>query len=169
MHSVHRLLSATLALSLCASVVHGNRHDPRHATAAATPVVSLQDQMSAEQFSAAGLNKLSPAELAALEAWLNGFSAEVATATEAQLKDQLGVRLPELLPDRIESRIVGDFRGWDGKTVFVLENGQVWRQRQPGSVYHVAKNPKVVIQRGPVCSRLSVGGMGTRVGVSRID
>ncbi len=30
--------------------------------------------------------------------------------------------------DPVQSRIAGRFRGWDGKTLFRLENGQIWQQ-----------------------------------------
>lgn len=30
--------------------------------------------------------------------------------------------------EAIETRLSGDYDGWSGKTVFKLENGQVWQQ-----------------------------------------
>jgi hypothetical protein len=30
--------------------------------------------------------------------------------------------------DPVQTRIAGRFRGWDGKTLFRLENGQIWQQ-----------------------------------------
>lgn len=53
------VLALSLALALACSIVQAQE--------AATP---LRQQMGAEQFRAAGLDKLSAAELAALEAWL---------------------------------------------------------------------------------------------------
>ena len=38
----------------------------------------------------------------------------------------------------IVARIVPPFEGWDGRTVFRLDNGQVWRQRQSGRYRHEA-------------------------------
>ena len=32
------------------------------------------------------------------------------------------------------ARMIGDFSGWNGKTVFRLDNGEVWQQRRPDSV-----------------------------------
>jgi hypothetical protein len=48
----------------------------------------------------------------------------------------------------LESRLVGDFRGWSGKTVFTLENGTRWAQQNPGESYPYAPTlhgPKVKI------------------------
>ena len=36
--------------------------------------------------------------------------------------------------DSIQSRILGEFKGWDGYTKFNLENGQVWQQSSAGAV-----------------------------------
>jgi len=30
----------------------------------------------------------------------------------------------------IESRVDGEFEGWDGETIFPLTNGQIWQQVQ---------------------------------------
>jgi hypothetical protein len=45
-----------------------------------------------------------------------------------------------------ESRIVGDFDGWEGRAVFVLENGQHWKVANGGSyTTPVIHNPAVKI------------------------
>jgi hypothetical protein len=43
----------------------------------------------------------------------------------------------------VQSRIDGKFEGWTGNTVFVLTNGQVWRQARYAYKYKYAYNPKV--------------------------
>lgn len=48
----------------------------------------------------------------------------------------------------VETRIVGNIRGWDSHTVFYLENGQYWRVAEQDP-YYIGKplvNPKVVIR-----------------------
>lgn len=47
--------------------------------------------------------------------------------------------------DVIESRIDGDFEGWDGETIFKLENGQIWQQKSYSYTYHYKYRPKVII------------------------
>ena len=71
----------------------------------------------------------------------------------------------------IRSRVLGDFTGWTGKTVFRLENGQVWRQARTGRfVYRGEPNPVVTIRRGFMGSyRLSVEGANTQINVRRVE
>ena len=47
------------------------------------------------------------------------------------------------------ARMVGDFSGWNGKTVFRLDNGEVWQQRRPDSVRRTKtiSNPEVKISK----------------------
>ena len=57
-----------------------------------------------------------------------------------------------MIPRRIESRIVGEFRGWGGGTIFQLENGQLWQQSNPES-YKLAEpmpNPPVAIVKSRI-------------------
>jgi len=73
-------------------------------------------------------------------------------------------------PDRIESRLVGDFTGWRGNMTFTLENGQVWRQAEKGRLLFRADSPLVTIRRGAFSSyRLSVDGINRSVRVKRIE
>ncbi|MGH8274921.1 MAG: hypothetical protein ACRES9_11850 [Gammaproteobacteria bacterium] len=67
----------------------------------------------------------------------------------------------------IESRIVGDFHGWTGNTVFRLKNGQVWKQAGPGYFRIDLKNPKVVIKKLLIGYVLKVEGYGKEVFVRR--
>ena len=43
----------------------------------------------------------------------------------------------------LEARLVGDFKGWTGKTVFRLDNGQVWRQRSASTYRHKGSDMRV--------------------------
>lgn len=71
--------------------------------------------------------------------------------------------------ERITSRYVGEFTGWDGDTLFTLENGQVWQQIQNGRLAWRATNPVVTIERGFFGSYvLSVEGVNRTVRVKRI-
>jgi hypothetical protein len=45
----------------------------------------------------------------------------------------------------IESRIDGDFEGWDGDTLFALSNGQFWQQASMSLLLHLALSPRVTI------------------------
>ena len=81
---------------------------------------SIQEMMSPEEFSAAGLNKLSPEELQKLDAWLQGYrqvAEKKATARAERTK-----------LDLLVSRVDGSFNGLTGGTVIRLEDGTAWKQ-----------------------------------------
>ncbi len=47
----------------------------------------------------------------------------------------------------LEARLVGDFKGWTGKTVFKLDNGQVWRQRSSANYRHRGSDMRVKFKK----------------------
>lgn len=72
-------------------------------------------------------------------------------------------------PKEITTSIAGDFRGWNGNTVFRLENGQVWRQTDKTKFSVRVKNPKVEIEKGFLGTFfLSIEGYGARCKVKRV-
>ncbi len=75
--------------------------------------------------------------------------------------------------DFLEARLVGDFKGWTGKTVFTLDNGQVWRQTknyiQDYTPRDPVPTPKVTISKGMMGSyNLQVEGVKRIVQVRRV-
>lgn len=162
----------------------------------------------AEDFAAAGLAKLTPAELARLDALVRDFgsgalvaaraAAEAAEARAAQavaetqaaeakamaaakpkksgaglLARARDVFAPEPKGDEpvMESRLKGEFNGWEGRVIFTLENGTRWRVANAASYYCPAiASPQV---------RITPAGMGgfwmtvveakARVKVLRLD
>lgn len=141
--------------------------------------------LTPEALQATGLVKLTPKELAALEAQIESYKSgttKPATSTAAattsvptvtadpaassQAKAVPEARSSGILPDwvgalitlkraenspskpqALESRIVGQFSGWSGRTEFKLENGQVWTQSNNDSYRYTPPltNPKVRI------------------------
>jgi hypothetical protein len=116
---------------------------------------SLEEQMTGKEFSAAGLDKLNPSELAALNSWIRKHSLATLDAPKAEASaaagaavDQRGFKSEEER-STITSRIVGTFKGWDGQTTFKLENGMIWTQADKGKFYtKEVENPVVVIEPG---------------------
>ena len=114
---------------------------------AAETTPTLEERMSKGEFHAAGLDKLSPAELKSLNDWLSGH-AIVKTIT----KIETPTGKPVFETDQgqrqvIETRITGRFTGWYGKTVFRLDNGQEWTQAESGQMSNGKyDNPKVKIK-----------------------
>jgi len=73
-------------------------------------------------------------------------------------------------PDEINTNIKGVFNGWSGKTEFVLQNGQVWKQSSNGMLTAKLDNPKVRIRKGMLGSYiLTVEGFNSSIKVKRIQ
>ena len=68
----------------------------------------------------------------------------------------------------IESRIDGNFEGWDGDTMFKLTNGQIWQQASYDYTYHYAFMPKVLIYRTPNGYVMKVDGVQKSLKVRRL-
>jgi hypothetical protein len=146
---------------------------------AASSFSSLEEQMSGKEFTAAGLDKLTPAELAELNGWIRRHSlatlstptAAPAAASQAE-EDPRGLKSEEK-EDRttITTRIVGPFSGWDGQTVFKLENGMIWVQADKDKFYiKEIQNPAVTIEPAMFGKwRLSIEGYGEKCKVRRIQ
>jgi hypothetical protein len=67
----------------------------------------------------------------------------------------------------IESRIDGEFKGWEGKTVFKLQNGQIWQQASYGYSVTFADSPKVLIYQSGSEFRMKVEGIDEEIAVQR--
>ena len=132
---------------------------------------SLEERMSDAEFKAAGLDKLTPEELAALNAWLQHRTAGTAPAATyvPPSEDRTGFRdAPDT--DGVVSRIAGEFTGWSGSTQFTLENGQVWEQAEATSMRGVSvDSPAVTIRPAFMGSwLLKVEGFNQTVRVRRV-
>ena len=68
----------------------------------------------------------------------------------------------------LPARIVGEFVGWDGKTLFKLDNGQVWRQSTSGVYRHKSTDPEITIERGAFGYKLRVVETKRSIAVRRI-
>ncbi len=117
-----------------------------HQVLAAESAPDIQELMTAEELRATGVADLSNAEIRALNAWLQRFrdgeisdaieeavaEAPVATGSETReiRTEPADVYPPPRERLEINSRIAGEFNGWEGKTRFTLENGQIWEQRR---------------------------------------
>ncbi len=124
----------------------------------------LNRMMSVEEFTQAGLDKLNPEELERLDHWLLQFLVH-----DSEMVVKFDQTIRELQKQPIRHRIVGHFRGWDGKTTFTLDNGEIWGQRVPSRYFASLDNPEVEISKNPLgYYELKVVETGRRVGVTRI-
>jgi len=130
----------------------------------------VRDLMTDEEYAAAGLEKLDDAEIDALNRWLLRFSVREAPEVRRSKDETVQAEVAKAEEEGIRTRIVGEFRGWSGDTVFRLENGQVWRQRLPGRWFYRADSPEVVLKKNAVgywVLRIVAADRG--VGVTRLE
>jgi hypothetical protein len=165
---------------LCSAAVFAGTPAPK--------TMDIRDLMNVTQFDKAGLNKLTPEEIKALNAWLNQYlNACTATPVKATASrnaaslpvaasstagfgaDSMTPKESPLEPARMETRIAGLFTGWTGDTVFKLENGQIWKQAATGYFTNVElDHPEVVIKKLSFGYLLTLPGHGETVFVRRI-
>lgn len=145
---------------------------------------SLEERMSAKDFREAGLEKLSDAELAALNAWIEhnvrladpapaGAQGQQPVAAAAVAGEAAGVDsrvgFENSRREGFSSSINGSFKGWTGKTKFELANGQLWQQVGEDRYSMNAENPTIWIEPGALGSwRLRVEGYNRTTPVKRI-
>lgn len=118
-----------------------------------------QKAMTPEQYEAAGLSKLDAAERAKLDEFIRSYvsasNEKVATAAVDKAVKENKVSAPEI----INSRIVGPFTGYNGRTIFTLENGQRWAQSQRDSAYYPKMDsPGVIIVKKGWGYRMYIAG-----------
>ena len=68
----------------------------------------------------------------------------------------------------IESAITGDVEGWDGETIFKLDNGQIWQQAEYDYTYFYDYHPDVTISSTSAGCRMKIEGEDETVIVKRI-
>jgi hypothetical protein len=155
-----RIVGALVALCLAGSV-------------AAAGFSSLEERMSEQEFRAAGLDKLSPEELAALNEWLRTRAGALGTGAGG---DDVGFRRGGgLLGDNgdaepIGTYIVGTFTGWSPGTILELSNGQAWEILDDrGFSVGAIENPAVTIKPAMLGSwLLQVDGYNRTARVRRV-
>lgn len=67
-----------------------------------------------------------------------------------------------------ESRIDGEFNGFDGDTIIPLVNGQVWQQSDYAYHYRYSYSPKVIVFQKNGRYQMQVEGIDESVGVTRL-
>ncbi len=69
----------------------------------------------------------------------------------------------------IESRIDGEFSGWNGETIFKLQNGQIWQQSSHAYKYVYKYSPEVVIYRSGSAYKMRVDGVEGEIQVKQLQ
>jgi hypothetical protein len=123
-----------IAVFACAGSLHSGSSDT---------TLDLTELLTAKEYNAAGLNQLSPDQVAALNRIVTRLVSESTMTGCNEELEKTEKLILALLP--IESSIAGEFEGWEGDTVFVLNNGQVWQQDSYAYMYKYAYQPEVTI------------------------
>jgi hypothetical protein len=129
----------------------------------------VEKAMTPADYEAAGLQKLDPSERAKLDEFIRKYVAtsneKVATEAVDKAVKEKKVQAPEV----IQSRIVGPFTGYNGRTIFTLENGQRWAQSQRDSAYFPKiDSPPVIIVKAGFGYRMYIAGGGA-IRVSKVN
>ena len=84
---------------------------------------------------------------AKLEATPEAIEAEIDRRVAAKLVDKRESEKTKQSESAFEARLTGDFTGWTGKTMFKLDNGQVWRQRSSANYRHRGSDSRVKFKK----------------------
>jgi hypothetical protein len=135
---------------------------------------SVEEQMSSREFKSAGLDKLSPEELAALNAWIRANQPTGGSGVPYNRAQDDLVRIgfdDSEAREIITSNVIGEFKGFGRGTRIKLENGQIW-QVESGELDGISAmtNPKVTIRPGLIGGwRLQVEGYNSVAKVKRVN
>jgi hypothetical protein len=141
--------------------------------------LKIEQIMTAQELQQTGVLTLSPLQREALNRWLTNYTIRVFSAAQAP-KQQTTAPPPARTvapPARavgsycapaIESTISGDFNGWDGETIFKLDNGQIWQQAEYSYTYSYAYHPDVTIYQVSSGCRMKVEDEDETILVKRI-
>ena len=141
---------------------------PISAWAQAAEFPGVEKAMSPQEYDAAGLQKLTAEERARLDEFIRHFVSSSNQVAAQKAVDRAVKERKATPPEIIQSRIVGPFTGYNGSTVFALENGQRWRQSQPDSRYFPkVESPPVILVKDTFGYHMYIAGGGD-VRVSRV-
>jgi hypothetical protein len=139
------------------------RHTKKKATEEQSSRV-LQDAMTAKEFKAAGLEKLSAEELENLNAWLQGYrqTAETKATEKATVEVTKKVQAEAHTKiDRVESRVDGTVPHLTGHSIIKLEDGTMWKQANPDDRYSSppTDHPAAVVTRSVFGWKMRIAGL----------
>ena len=139
---------------------------------------NVETLMTPEDYADSGLDKLSDAEREHLSEWVERYRegaviGPVVHKKPSEMTEEETVvykEKQEVLNVDIVAKVIPTFRGWNGKTVFRLDNGQTWRQRTAGKLRYSGSDSTVTITRNTLGKyKMKHEDTGRSVGVKRID
>ncbi len=157
----------------------------------------LEQAMTKEERSRSGVDSLSAEQRKFLNNWLqqryetsptnlqtetdSSANRKKQTSEEQVIEAEVERRVAQELATRkqpakaatsdgpFEATLVGDFTGWRGKTVFRLDNGEVWRQRSSSQYRHRGSDQRVKFDKNWMGGwEMTVVSSGKSVLVSKV-
>lgn len=135
----------------------------------------IEQQMTPEQFRAAGLDQLTPEQLANLNAWLDRTlvveTGRAAAQAKRKVEDENRGFLSFGSNEPVVGQLKGEFRGFDKGRRYTLANGQEWEQVDSASLSGVRlTDPEVRISPSVLGNiwYMQVGNYNSRAKVKRI-
>ena len=111
----------------------------------------------------------SPQKPASNEATADEIEAEIDRRVAARLADNRASEKKPASDSSFEARLTGNFTGWSGKTVFRLDDGQVWRQRSAANYRHRGTDVRVKFKKNWMGGwEMTVVSSGKTVLVSKV-
>jgi hypothetical protein len=82
-----------------------------------------------------------------VESQLGIFTASTSTpvSPQASLPNPPTSAAPRSCSPAVETRIDGDFNGWEGETIYKMDDGSIWQQSTYHYHYHFTFHPSVTI------------------------
>lgn len=134
-----------------------------------TQRLTMARVMTPQELRDTGVGNLTVSQRLALDAWLNRYTVRVVQIAINQPPDN---QTPSTVNTRcnpaIESTISGDFEGWEGETIFKLDNGQIWKQAEYAYMYSYSYRPDVTIYQTSAGCRMKVEDEDETILVHRI-
>jgi hypothetical protein len=138
---------------------------------AESPTLRLKiDQvMTPQELRDTGVSTLSVAQKQALDHWLNRYTVAILKTTmqHESATSEAPFGRSSCSP-AVESTISGEIEGWDGDTIFKLDNGQIWQQAAYDYTYFYAYRPEVTIYQTNAGCRMKVEDETETVLVRRV-
>ncbi len=140
--------------------------------AAQGSLLKIEQVMSAQELQETGMYLLSSQQREALNRWLVSYTVRLIStaqgANQQTSNSPPGRTTGSNCAPAIESTISGDFEGWEGETIFKLDNGQIWEQSEYDYMYSYSYRPDVTIYQTSSGCRMKVEDEEETILVRRI-
>lgn len=134
-----------------------------------SPQLKIDQVVTEQELRDTGVSTISSAQRHALNQWLNRYTLKIiAAATAQQSAIQATPSARSSCSPAVESTISGEIEGWDGDTIFKLDNAQIWQQAAYDYTYFYAYRPDVTIYQTSAGCRMKVENETETVLVKRI-